>query len=377
MPDVGGQARRIAVYGASGYTGRLVAAELGRRGADFVLAGRSRPKLEMVAEDVAGKPHVQEASLDDPAKLRELLEPCAAVIACAGPFVEHGEPVVRAAIESGTHYLDTTGEQPFIRRVFQEHGPAARAAGVALVPAMGFDYAFGDLIAALTGEGLGDLDEVAIAYSVLGWDVIGRGATRGTARSAIGILTEEEIVWDEGELRPARGGVSSGTFEFPAPLGRQRMVRYPSGEHITVPRHLPTRRVRTMLTAATMMPHPRLSPLAPTMMLPLGLAARTPLRRVLQAAVSRLPEGPSEEARSRARFLVVCDASAGTRRRRGSVSGSDVYGITARTIVEGALRVATADYRGSGALAPAQAFDPRDFLNAMGRFGVEYEVEPA
>ena len=75
----------MAVYGATGYTGRLVAAELRRRGADFVLAGRNQAKLDIVSEDVGGAP-ARAVALDDEAGLRELLEPCGAVIACAGPF---------------------------------------------------------------------------------------------------------------------------------------------------------------------------------------------------------------------------------------------------------------------------------------------------
>ena len=74
--------------------------------------------------------------------------------------------MVRAAVETATAYVDTTGEQPFMRRVFEIHGPAAQAAGVALVTAMGFDYMPGDMIAALTSDGLEPIDEVFLAYSV-------------------------------------------------------------------------------------------------------------------------------------------------------------------------------------------------------------------
>ncbi len=141
MAETPPQTGPIAVYGATGYTGRLIAGELRRRGAEVVLAGRNRPKLEILAEDLGGELAIREASLDDSAALRELLDPCAAVIACAGPFQLHGEPVLAAAVETGTHYLDTTGEQPFMLKVFEDYGPSAERAGVALVTAMGFDYA--------------------------------------------------------------------------------------------------------------------------------------------------------------------------------------------------------------------------------------------
>jgi hypothetical protein len=103
------QAGPIALYGATGFTGRLVARELRRRGADILVAGRGRDKLEALSADLGGVP-IAVASVDDPGALRSLLGPCAAVVACAGPFPLHGEPVLAAAADTGTHYLDTTGE---------------------------------------------------------------------------------------------------------------------------------------------------------------------------------------------------------------------------------------------------------------------------
>jgi len=370
MAETPQQTGPIAVYGATGYTGRLVAAELRRRGAETVLAGRNRAKLEILAEDLGGEMTVQEGALDDPAALRALLEPCAAVIACAGPFNLHGEPVLAAAIEAGAHYLDTTGEQPFMRKVFEGYGQEADRAGVALVTAMGFDYAPGDMIAALTAEGMGALDEIVLAYAVGGF-----GATRGTALSALGMMAGGDSEWRDGELATAGRSVGGGSWDFPEPIGRQRMLRYPAGEHITVPRHVETERVRTLLTASTIISLPLVARVAPLAMVPFQLSMRTPLRRALGALIARLPEGPSEESRRSSSFTIVCEARQRDRRQRGTVTGGDLYGLTARTTVEGALRCAAPGYDRAGALAPSQAFDPRDFLGRLREFGVEYEVE--
>ena len=116
----------IAVYGASGYTGRLISAELGRMGADFVLAGRDLAKLERVAADVGGPP-VRAAALDDPAALADLLAPCASVIAAAGPFSLHGEPVVRAAVETATARPARTSRAPARRSSSSTIGRSARS----------------------------------------------------------------------------------------------------------------------------------------------------------------------------------------------------------------------------------------------------------
>jgi short subunit dehydrogenase-like uncharacterized protein len=361
-----GTAGRIALYGATGYTGRLVAAELARREADFVLAGRNGGKLDALAADLGGA-ETAAVSLDDGDGLRALLDPCAAVISCAGsPFVAHGEPVVAAATESATHYLDTTGEQPFMRTVFSRYGAAAEAAGVAAVTAMGFDYAPGDLIASLTAEGMGAVDDVSLAYAVESF-----GPSRGTTASAVEMLGTGAVEWRERALVPASPRVSRGRFVFPDPTGLQPMTRYPSGEPITVPRHVDARNVTTSLTALTTVPHPRLAGVA-GLARPLSLALRTPARRLIDRAIGALPEGPAPDARKRARWTVVCDVRTGTRRRRGIVSGTDVYGLTAAAVVEGAQRMAAREFDRAGALAPAQAFDPSSFLDALP--GVRYEV---
>jgi short subunit dehydrogenase-like uncharacterized protein len=357
----------IAVYGATGYTGRLVAEELRRRDADYVLAGRSAKKLQALAAELGGAP-AKAVSLDSPAALRELLEPCAALISCAGPFTLHGEPVVAAATETGTHYLDSTGEQPFMKMVFDRYGATATANGAALIPAMGFDYVPGDLIASLTAEGMGPLEEVVIAYAVRGF-----APTRGTASTTLEIMGGGDVEWRDGRWQPAPRQADGGRWSFPPPIGEQRTLRYPAGEQITVPQHIETARVRTLLSG--MMVPPGLMRLVPLTMPLVGLAMRTPIKRAAGALIGRMPEGPSESDRRGSRFTIVAEAKAGSRVRRGTVSGPDVYGLTARTLVEGALLAADPSFDRSGALAPAQAFDPASFLDSLADFGVDYEVE--
>jgi short subunit dehydrogenase-like uncharacterized protein len=369
-PSTGARGRggRIVVYGATGFTGGLIAAELKRRGADFAIAGRDGAKLEALSARLGGV-ETAAVGLDDEAGLRELLDGCAAVAACAGPFTLHGEPLVRAAVETGTHYLDTTGEQPFMRTVFERYGAAAADSGAALVSGMGFDYAPGDMIAALTAAGMGPLEEIAIAYCVHGF-----APTHGTALSALEIMRGGDVVWAGGEHRPAPRSADGGRWRFPEPIGEQRMLRYPAGEQITVPRHVETARVRTLLNG--MVVPPRLMPLAVASTPLLGLAMRTPLRRAAGALVRRLPAAPSERTRSAARFTVECEARSASGTRRGTVRGSDVYGLTATSVANGVLLCADPSYDRAGALAPAQAFDPGPFLDGLAEVGVSYEVEP-
>jgi short subunit dehydrogenase-like uncharacterized protein len=240
---------------------------------------------------------------------------------------------------------------------------------MALVTAMGFDYVPGDMIAAITCEGAGPLDEVRLAYWTEGF-----GASRGTTISAVGQIGGEDLEWRDGRLQPGPRSVRRPAFDFPAPAGHQRMVSYPAGEHFTVPRHVETRNVRTTLSASTVAPHPKLGATVPVVMPALRFALGTRARGLIEKAVARMPEGPSEDLRRRARFVIVCEATGASGSRRGVIRGVDVYGLTAVTTVEGALRCAAPGYSKSGALAPSEAFDPRDFLAALAHFGVSYEA---
>ena len=358
----------VVLYGATGYTGRLVTEELRRRGVPHLLSGRDIGKLAELAG--AHGSAFQAAALDDDAALRSLLADAAVVINCAGPFTAAGDGVVRAAVATRTHYVDSTGEQPFIQAIFERHGPDAERAGVALVPALGFDYAPGDCIAHLTARGHEPLAEIVVAYAVKGF-----GASRGTMRSTLDIMGGSQAVYEDRQWREAGAGADRASFDFGPPIGRLPVVRYPAGEVVTVPRHTRTGRVTTLLSAATIAPHPALAAVVPYTVPAMAVALRTPLRGLLRRAVGALPEGPSEEERRAAAFTIVAQARGEDgRTARGVVRGTDVYGLTAVALVHGAETMAGAGYDRAGALGPAAAFDPAAFLNRLGDHGLSWEL---
>ena len=126
------------------------------------------------------------------------------------------------------------------------------------------------------------------------------------------------------------------------------------------------RSVRALIAARTLTLGA--APLAPLVApaLPLaGALVRGPVPRLAEAVIGRLPEGPSEAARRRARWVVVAGAHAEDgRRRRVALSGSDVYATTAASAAHAAALLAGTNRR--GALAPAQAFEPQAFLAHLG-----------
>lgn len=364
----------VVVYGATGYTGRLVVDELAARGVPLVLAGRNGGRLREIAAAVGAttSPIVVEAPLDDHRALVDAASRGSVLVNCAGPFARTGAPVLRAAIEARAHYVDTTGEQDWIQSVLTDHDAALKQAGVAAVAGMGFDYLPGDLLCHLVGAPVEPLERLDLAYHLDGF-----GMTRGTQRSALEMLDGSDVVYEDGRWHAGTARPLRASVVFPEPIGRRAVGRYPAGEVVTVPRHLQVRTIAARISTSSIAPGP-FAALVPYVVPVSERLMRTPLKGLLDRAIDRLPEGPTLEARKAAAWVITATATGEDGRvSRGVVRGTDVYGLTARLIADAAQTMGAPDFAGSGGLAPAQAFDPRATLDALADFGVAYEVEAA
>jgi short subunit dehydrogenase-like uncharacterized protein len=128
-------AETIAVYGASGYTGREIALELDRRGAHPVLVGRSADRLREVARGLS-ESDFRVAPLEDGEALRSAFAGMAVVVNAAGPFQTTCEPIVAAALEVGAHYVDfvAAGQPPLVALFERWDAPAKAAPAVGRQP---------------------------------------------------------------------------------------------------------------------------------------------------------------------------------------------------------------------------------------------------
>jgi short subunit dehydrogenase-like uncharacterized protein len=138
-------AGNILLYGATGYTGRLIAREARAMGAGVVLAGRNPNKLKAVARqlDLPWRAF----DLADLARLAAALKDFFVVLNAAGPFSSTARPVADACLREGTHYLDITGEIDVFEALFARDAEAKRA-GAMLLPGVGFDVVPSDCLAA-------------------------------------------------------------------------------------------------------------------------------------------------------------------------------------------------------------------------------------
>jgi hypothetical protein len=157
---------RVVVYGASGYTGKLISWRLAEYGIPFIAAGRSQSRLEeqmaRVPELKGAKYRCQEVAHDITA-LAKLFEGRKVVYNVTGPFMQLGEPVVQAALASGCHYLDTTGETDWMLFLREKYGEAFEHKDLLLAPATSWMWLAGQLAAELTLEHEG-IDTLDIAY---------------------------------------------------------------------------------------------------------------------------------------------------------------------------------------------------------------------
>jgi short subunit dehydrogenase-like uncharacterized protein len=344
---------RCAVYGASGYQAKLVLSELSRRGLDVVLVGRDSERLRQAATAVGLTDRERRiAGLDDHAALVASFAECDAVINCAGPFTDTGQAVVRAAIDAGCHYVDTAGEQRYLKTIFDTFADDAERAGVTVVPATNDGCLPGDLIAHLIADQAPSIAEITISHVIVG----GGGPSRGSLRSALqtaDALTTGGLTYDDGEWHTGLAARRTSLI-LPGTSEPTKMAKLPLAEVVTIPRHVSVDHVESLVEAT------------------LSARLSTPLSAEF---IDTLPEGPTEQARLTQQFTYIIDAtSANGHTIRGLVQGTDTYGTTAAIATEAARRL-IADGAKPGVLAPAQAFEPAGFLNFLTAHGIRWSID--
>jgi short subunit dehydrogenase-like uncharacterized protein len=149
------------IYGANGYTGRLVAAEARRQGLRRVLAGRRAGPIEAVAGELGLPARVFD--LGDARAAAAALADMALVAHCAGPFAATSAPMIDACLASRTHYLDITGELDVFLAAQRRH-TQAQVAGIVICPGVGFDVIPTDCLAAVLKSALPDATHLVLAF---------------------------------------------------------------------------------------------------------------------------------------------------------------------------------------------------------------------
>jgi short subunit dehydrogenase-like uncharacterized protein len=359
---------RIVLFGATGYTGRLTAEALLARGVRPLLAGRSEDKLRAMADELGGDLEVQAASVDRPESVAALVSRGDVLVSTVGPFTRWGDPAVQAAIAAGAHYLDSTGETPFIRRVFERFGGAAQSAGCGLVTAFGYDWVPGNLAGALAlREAAEGAVRVDIGYFITG----AAGMSGGTRASAVEALLAPSYSWRGGRLVTERGAARMRHFDVE---GRSLPgISVGTSEAFALPRARPElREVNVYLGwfGGAARPMTLMSPgLDLFRRVPvLGDAPKLLARQLLKGSTG----GPDAAARAKSGSAVVAAAYAANGAQLAAVrlSGVNGYDFTGRILAWGAETALNGGLTGTGALGPADGFGVDELEKGAAEAGI-------
>jgi short subunit dehydrogenase-like uncharacterized protein len=193
------------LYGATGYTGRLIARQVARHRLPVVLAGRNADGVASMAAETGLASRV--FALDDAARISAGLDGCALVLNCAGPFVRTWRPLVDACIAARVHYIDVTGEIDVFEAIAGE-SQRARTAGVMLLPGAGFDVVPSDCLAAHLAARLPNARRLLLGISGSGM------LSHGTASTMIENQHRGGAIRRGGSLIRVRSGWRTRDIDF-------------------------------------------------------------------------------------------------------------------------------------------------------------------
>jgi short subunit dehydrogenase-like uncharacterized protein len=349
---------QFLLYGANGYTGRLILERALQQGLRPVIAGRDGGAIRELAARHGGLEHYV-FGLGDEGALSAAVRRVPVVLHAAGPFIHTATPMVEACLRHGTHYIDVTGELEVFERLHALDG-LARVCRVLLLPGAGFDVVPTDLLAAHLSRRLPGALHLRLAFQALRG-----GVSRGTARTAVEHLGQGGAVRRGGRIVRVPAAWRTRTVDFGFGTTPASVTTIPWGDVSTAfySTRIPNIEVYTRL-------HARQRRLLKATR-PFGvLLGSAPVRRLLRAAVQRGPEGPGEEQRRRGTSLVWgAVETAGGRRAEARMRLPEGYTLTAMTAVEAVRRVLAGDAP-AGFRTPSLAWGP-DWILALD--GVERE----
>ena len=353
------RAHDVVLFGATGFTGSLTAEYLARNaapGTRWALAGRNQSKLESLRvkltemNPACAELPLLHADVTDAGSLRAVAEAAKVVITTVGPYLEYGEPLVSACAETGTDYVDLTGEAEFVDRMYLAYDARARETGARLVHACGFDSIPHDLGVFFTVRQLPDDAPIKID----GYVRVGGTFSGGTFNSALiafsrtGAMARAAKQRTRIEPRPEKRTVHTPTgalhripgsklWSVPLPtidplvVGRSAVALEQYGpdftyRHFAAAKHLPTIAAGAVGLGA------------------LFAAAQIPPARRALSNLRKPGNGPSAEKRAGSWFSVKFLGEGCGKRVITEVSGGDPgYDETAKMLAESALCLAHDD----------------------------------
>ena len=341
----------LLIYGSTGYTGRLIVAEALARGLRPTLAGRNADAVRAQAESMGLD--WRAATIDDPAALDSAVAGAKVVLHCAGPFANTWRAMSDACVRQRAHYLDITGEVAVFEGLFGRDAEA-RAAGIMLLPGVGFDVVPSDCLAAHLARRLPNAERLALAFRALG------GASRGTLATMVAGLGSPGAVRRDGAIVPVPQAWRTRRIDFGDGQLRDATT-IPWGDVSTA---FHSTGIPNVEVYVSMRPALRRAMIASRW---LGPVLRSGVvRGTLAARVHRGPPGPSAADRERGASLLWGEAvAANGERAEARLRAANGYVLTAQTAVHLAAKALRGETR-PGFQTPSRVYGADAILEIPG-----------
>jgi short subunit dehydrogenase-like uncharacterized protein len=336
------------LYGANGYTGSLIAHLAVQSGLRPILAGRDKTRIEPLAAELGLDYRVFD--LDDSSGLDAVLREVAVVLHCAGPFSRTSKPMADACLRTATHYTDITGEASVFESLAGRDAEA-KAAGVMLLPGVGFDVVPSDCLAVHLKQRLPSATRLTLAIKGVGRLSHGTATTmvenidRGGAVRRNGRIVAVPAAWKTRQVDFGKGEVTTTSI----PWGDIATAFYSTGiPDIEVYAAIPGMTRRLMVASRYFG----------------RILSTSVVQTFLKNRIKSLPAGPSEEERRRGKSYVWGRVENDTGESRTSrLAGPEGYQLTAMTSLAIVQRILRGEVF-AGFQTPGKAFGP-DLITAI------------
>lgn len=278
----------ILIYGAYGYSGRLALLHARKLGLSVIAAGRDGAKTERVAREAGCSFRV--FSLEDTADARAALRDASVVLNCAGPFRYTSDAMIRLCLETGTHYLDITGEYHVIENA-SRYDQKAKNADLTIMPAVGFDVVPTDCMAAYLKDKLPDATHLELAFFAAG------EMSHGTALTMVESLGSPSACRKDGRI--VEEPLAAHSMDVPFGPKKRTVISIPWGDVSSAYHTTGIPNVRTFTVAP-----PRAAKFLSRTQRFHGLAGISPLRWAARRWVTSTLTGPDSDARAKGAAFV-------------------------------------------------------------------------
>ncbi|MGL5939974.1 MAG: saccharopine dehydrogenase family protein [Waterburya sp.] len=316
---------KVLLYGATGYVGQLIAQLAKRNALNLILAGRNQDSVTATANKLGLAFRVFDLNVST--NIERAIADVSVVLNCAGPFSFSSQPLVDACLKVGTHYTDIAGEVPEFQALVAQDA-AAKAAGIMLLPGIGFGVVPTDCLAVYLKSQLPTANKLTLIYKTEG------GVSQGTANTVLPNLHTRGVVREEGQLIPA--------------LAAEKSLRIDLGAGLVTAVTNPWRADLVTAYYSTKIPNIEVYTVFP-FPLPMLMQTSRYLKWIfdsslfqmgLKSLLKQLPPGPTAEARAKGKTWILGIVEDETGRQiKARLEGSEAYDLTALTAIAAIKRI--------------------------------------